>query len=100
MIQIKYISFLKTTLYSYYNYLNLLFLNLNIIKKTYKFISSPILKKKKTILKSPHVNKKAKENYNLKLYSFNLIFNFDHNLLKQLKYNLPKNIHIKIFYKI
>jgi small subunit ribosomal protein S10 len=38
-------------------------------KFNFSFISLPIQKKKYTVLKSPHVNKKAKDQFELKLYN-------------------------------
>lgn len=98
MIRIKYNSVSKNILFSYKQYLNFLFLKLNNPSLKYKFINTPSKKKKKTFLKSPHVNKKSKENFQFILYSFNLIIPFNLELLKQLKYNVPKNIHIKILF--
>ncbi len=91
-ICIKYSSTLKSILYSYQKFLKLIFLKYNII---YTFRNIPIKVKKKTLLKSPHVNKKAKENFKYILYSFKLIIFFNLNLLKLLKYNKPKNIYLK-----
>lgn len=98
MVQVKYTSFSKHLLFSYKKYLIFLFLKLNSSLLKYKFITLPTKKKKKTFLKSPHVNKKAKENFEHSIYSFTLLFNFNLNFLKQLKYNVPKNIHIKILF--
>lgn len=94
-IKLKYSSVSKHLLFSYLNYLKLLFNKFNI---SYTLFSLPIIKKKKTFLKSPHVNKKAKENFNFILYSINLYICFNLHLLKILRYNLPKNIFFKIFY--
>lgn len=94
-IKIKYSSTSKHLLFSYLTYLKLIFIKFSIF---YKLISLPIKKKKKTFLKSPHVNKKAKENFNFILHSSNLYINFNLHVLKILRYNLPKNIFLKIYY--
>ncbi len=94
-IKIKYSSVSNHLLFSYLTYLKLIFIKFNI---SYKLISLPKKKKKKTFLKSPHVNKKAKENFNFILYSSNLYISFNLHLLKILRYNLPKNIFFKIYY--
>ena len=57
-------------------------------------------KKFKTFLKSPHVNKRSKENFNLIIYKFKLHTDFNLQYLKILRFNVPKNIHLKIIYKI
>ena len=61
-------------------------------------ISLPIQKKKYTVLKSPHVNKRAKENFELNIYKFKLHTSINLSYIKLFRYNVPKNIHLKIIY--
>lgn len=63
-------------------------------------IRSCIKKKRRTLLKSPHVNKRSKENFELKIYKFKLYSNLNFFEIKILRSNTPKNIHTKaIYYK-
>lgn len=66
----------------------------------YYIINSPQIKKIKTLLKSPHVNKRAKENFWLKISKFKIYLNLDLKLIKIFRYNVPKNIHLKIIYNL
>lgn len=72
------------------------------IFKTFQFnylvIQIPSIRKIKTFLKSPHVNKKAKENFNLVIHKFKLRLSINYTVIKLLRYNVPKNIHLKIIY--
>jgi small subunit ribosomal protein S10 len=59
----------------------------------------PIKKKKITLLKSPHVNKKAKESFQLKKYRMliNIKISFiEKPLVYWLIYNKPKSLQIKV----
>ena len=87
------ISYSSVVLHLLNNYKKFLY---NLLYKKISFsIISLKKKKKKTFLKSPHVNKKAKENFTYTLYSFKLILPFSFLLLKTLKYNVPKSIRLK-----
>lgn len=90
-IQIKYSSVSKKLIFLYQKFLKSLFLKFNL---KYTIINLPKKYKLKTFLKSPHVNKKAKENFKYTLYSFKLNTSFNFNYLKILKYNVPKNINL------
>lgn len=62
------------------------------------YILMPLPKKVKlkTFLKSPHVNKRAKENFHLTIHKFKLKISANLTVLKILRWNIPKNIHLKI----
>lgn len=63
-------------------------------------INLPQKLKFKTFLKSPHVNKRAKENFKLSIYKFKVHTPLNLKTLKLFRYNVPKNIHLKIIYCI
>lgn len=77
-------------------YKNFLILNLKTLNFKYIIINTPKKKKYKTFLKSPHINKRSKENFNLIIYKFKLYIFFTKKYLKILRFNVPKNIHLKI----
>jgi ribosomal protein S10 len=81
-------------------YKKFLILNFKQIFLKYLIINTPTKKKFKTFLKSPHVNKRSKENFNLVIYKFKLHTAFNLQYLKILRFNVPKNIHLKIIYKL
>ncbi len=81
-------------------YKQFLILNFKQLFFKYLLIAAPTKKKFKTFLKSPHVNKKSKENYNLAIYKFKIFINLNLKYLKILRFNVPKNIHLKIFHEI
>ena len=65
-------------------------------------ISLPIEKKKFTILKSPHVNKKAKEQYEIRFYNGIILLKgrfFEREFLQNLIALFPSDILIKISYR-
>jgi len=65
---------------------------------SFSFYSFPIKRKRITLLKSPHVNKKARSQFEMKLYTFLLtikeIKNF--NLIKYIIINKPKNLKLTL----
>jgi ribosomal protein S10 len=87
-----YTSLTKKSLYNYKNYIFLLLKKFNI---DFKIISLPSKKKKKTLLKSPHVTKKAKESFELSFFKFVVIIDFNYELLKILRSNVPNTVHLK-----
>jgi ribosomal protein S10 len=87
-----YTSLTKKSLYNYKNYISLLLKKFNI---DFKIISLPSKKKKKTLLKSPHVTKKAKESFELFFFKFVVIIDFNYELLKILRSNVPNTVHLK-----
>ena len=97
MLQIRINSFKLDNLNIYINFLEKL---LKISKICYSKISIPTKIKRITILKSPHVFKKAREQFELKIYTKNIIIkNIENvNFLKNLLINKPKFININIKY--
>jgi ribosomal protein S10 len=87
-----YTSLTKKSLYNYKNYISSILKKFNI---DFKIVSLPSKKKKKTLLKSPHVTKKAKESFELTFFRFVVIINFDNKLLKILRSNVPNTMHLK-----
>lgn len=89
------IKSLNLNSYKIYNYFLInLFQLLNI---EYSIIQLPIRKKKFTLLKSPHVHKKAREQFEIVFY--NTCFNlkqFDISLINLILLNKPSTIQIKI----
>lgn len=89
----------QTSLYNFINFLNkYIYLNFNVLKK-----SSSKKKRKKvfTILKSPHVNKKAQEQFEIKTYSKQLQINSTQAasflvFLKKIKTYIYTDINIKL----
>ena len=79
-------------------YKKFLILNFKNFFLNYLLINVPTKKKFKTFLKSPHVNKKSKENFNLHIYKFKVHITLNLKYLKILRFNVPKNIHLKIIY--
>jgi ribosomal protein S10 len=53
------------------------------------------LRLKKTLLKSPHVTKRAKESFEVTFFKFIVIINFNNKLLKILRGNVPNTMHLK-----
>jgi ribosomal protein S10 len=87
-----YTSLTKKSLHNYKNYILAVLKKFNI---DYKIIFLPLKKRKKTLLKSPHVTKKAKETFELTFFKFVLIIKFNNKLLKILRSNVPNTIHLK-----
>jgi ribosomal protein S10 len=87
-----YSSLTKKSLHNYKNYLSFLLKKFNI---DFKIVSLPLKRKKKTLLKSPHVTKKAKESFELTFFKFVVIINFNNKLLKILRSNVPNTMHLK-----
>jgi len=87
-----YTSLTKKLLHNYKNYISSVLKKFNI---GFKIMSLPLKKKKKTLLKSPHVTKKAKESFELTFFKFVVIINFNNKLLKILRSNLPNTMHLK-----
>lgn len=87
-----YTSLSKKSLHNYKNYVLSLLKKFNI---DFKIVSLPLKKKKKTLLKSPHVTKKAKESFELTFFKFVVIMSFNNQLLKILRSNVPNTMHLK-----
>jgi small subunit ribosomal protein S10 len=89
--QIKIKSLNKSSITFYQKFVK------NILDKMsikYSIFNLPVKQKRLTILKSPHVNKSAREQFEVKFYSFILQINKNLNLytLKMLFLNKPKSI--------
>ena len=89
----------KTILYIYLKFLQNLFLKLN-IPINYLFL--PTLKKKFTLLKSPHVYKKSREQFEFTRYNLIILIDFklSFQFLKFLIINKPAEIKLLIKKKI
>ncbi len=90
-------SFSNRILRGYINYLKFLFKDLK-IKHSIFFL--PKKKKRKVLLRSPHVNKKSKETYEFCLHKSLVLVKTDINFLKVLKNNIPTIIHFKYKVKV
>jgi ribosomal protein S10 len=51
----------------------------------FKYFCFPLINKRLTILKSPHVNKKAKESFEIKKYKISFFFILSKYFLKEIK---------------
>jgi small subunit ribosomal protein S10 len=94
-IKLEIKSLNKETLFQYKNFL-LETLTLQNIKFSYFFL--PIKKKKITVLKSTHVYKKARDQFELRQYKLILnsfLSNFSSKTLKYILLNKPKIVKIK-----
>ena len=87
-----YMSLTKLVLANYKNYVLAILKFLNI---DFKILSFPKKIKTKTLLKSPHITKKAKESFRLTFFRFAIIFNFNNKVIKLLRTNIPNTIHLK-----
>lgn len=92
-IELKTIN--KSILAIYTTFLKTIFLKLNI---SFKVISLPILKKKITLLRSPHVYKKSREQFEFTRYkqTINIYSNCNSYLLKYLIINKPSELKLVI----
>ncbi len=102
MIFLNLKSNFKKTLELYTYYLEKILKSTNI---DFKIIRLPKRIKRITILKSPHVNKKARDQYEIRTYSLTLILSQNNskpkltNLIKILLNNKPALINAKITLK-
>jgi len=87
-----YTSLTKKSLHNYKNYISSILKKFNI---DFKIVSLPLKTKTKTLLKSPHVTKKAKESFELTFFKFVVIIKFDNKLVKILRTNVPNTMHLK-----
>lgn len=88
-------------LLAYCNYLKSVCTKFNI---RFKFSAQPMQIKRITLLKSPHVNKKAKESFELRTYKMSLAFSLKKRyknlmILNSILKNKPKFIKLKIDFK-
>jgi ribosomal protein S10 len=97
--QIKIKALNKNTLSLYKTFIKLV---LNKINLNYTVIDLPIKIKKITLNKSPHVYKKAREQFQIITYktTFNIISEIKPYLLRYLILNKPSFLKIKLIRKI
>lgn len=90
-----FISNSKKSLTKYADLLDIYFKKLNI---NYSILHLPTSKKRITLLKSPHVNKKSKEHFELNTYKIQIILNsfYEIFLIKSAFVNRPKSIKLRI----
>jgi len=71
---------------------------LNFLNIPFTFTNLPTKKKVITLLKSPHVNKSAREQFQIKTYKTYIMINSQVNLmkLKMIVLNKPKTVKINI----
>ncbi|AFZ64360.1 30S ribosomal protein S10 (mitochondrion) [Nannochloropsis gaditana] len=68
----------------------------------FSFISMPIEIKKFTVLKSPHVNKKAKERYEIRLYNGLILLKgafLKNKLIHSINANISSDLLVKISFR-
>ena len=93
-MQIKLKSIDKKTLNIYINFIKKNFNNFN---NKINIFNLPSKKKKIAFLKSPHVNKKAQEHFNLTIYKKLIVIkSINIEFLKYLLINKPKYIKLTI----
>jgi ribosomal protein S10 len=88
----------KGSLNLYVNFLKKIFSNLDL---EYSIFSYPQTRKRITLLKSPHVNKKAKETF--EMHTYKKVFSFSNNskildILSLISKNQSQSVNIKISY--
>ena len=91
-----YSSFLKKNLFTFKQFL------ITVLKKNkIKYVLHPVknVNKYVTLLKSPHINKRAKENFQSILYKFILKIVLNQKQIRLFVFNLPKLIHLKTVIK-
>ena len=88
-------SYSKETLFLYIKYLKAIASKINLNFSTFNL---PKRRKVITLLKSPHVNKKAKEQFEIKYFKTVIFFKDGINLqiIKSILANRPKSISLKI----
>ena len=93
--QIKIKSLHKDSLNLYKNFLNK---TLQSIKINFSICNLPKKKNRITLLKSPHVNKSAREQFEIKYYSTIIQLNGDinHKILEILLINKPKSVSVVV----
>jgi small subunit ribosomal protein S10 len=94
-VQLILKSYSKESLSLYVSHLQILILRLNIKASIFNF---PKKRKVITLLKSPHVNKKAKEQFELKYFKTSIFFTNGLSLkvVKNILVNKPKSVSLKI----
>ena len=95
MIQLHIKSLDKQSITYYKNFLKKILQKMNL---EFKIINLPTRKKRITLLKSPHVNKSAREQFQFQSYKCTLIFKNEitKNKVRFLMLNKPKTLKITI----
>jgi small subunit ribosomal protein S10 len=95
IIQLSFKSVDKKSLNFFKDFVKSIFKKLGVV---YTIASMPIVKKRITLLKSPHVNKSAREQFEIRYYKYTLTlkFNFNENYLRFLVLNKPKTVAISL----
>ena len=79
-------------------YINFLIKTLQSIKINFSICNLPKKKNRITLLKSPHVNKSAREQFEIKYYStvIQLNDNINQKILETLLVNKPKSVSVSV----
>jgi len=95
ILQIKINAINNSVLNLYVFFLSNVFKKLNV---QYALTSLPTKKKRITVLKSPHVHKSSREQFEIKTYKlvFTIFSNFSESFLNFLILNKPKSLKVKI----
>jgi len=98
MTKIIFKSLDKKTLVIYLFFIKYLLKKFNITPIS--TVHLPTAKRRITLLKSPHVNKKAQEQFEIKVFSKAIIIKncFKKNIIKYILINKPKNLKLKFFF--
>lgn len=82
------------------NYWNLLEKNLNVLGYPYVFFNLPSTKKRITLLKSPHVHKKAKEQFELVTHKITILLSPEVNIffIKNFFIKKPPSVSFKVVF--
>ena len=93
--KIKIKSLHKESIKLYINFLDKI---LKRIKVDFSMINLPKKKNRITLLKSPHVNKSASEQFEIRYYStlLEIKSDIDHKILELLLINKPKSVSINV----
>ncbi len=93
--QIKIKSLHKESVKLYINFLQKM---LRKIKVNFSIIALPEKKNRVTLLKSPHVNKSAREQFEIRYYRtlLKIKSDIDHKTLELLLINKPKNVTVSV----
>ena len=91
--QLKIKSLNKGSFFLYKEFLKLILNKTNI---NFKIFNLPLKKKRITLLKSPHVNKSAREQFEIKYFKtiLQITNEIDSNILKLLLTNKPKTVSV------
>ena len=95
MLQIKLKSLNKESIVFYKIFIEKIF---TILKVSFKYINLPNKKKRITLLKSPHVNKSAREQFQITTYKMLILIknNISLTKLKLIILNKPKTVKLSI----